>query len=137
MNGNDAMQAKRKEAIDRMKSHCVDVLMSQTTWSEEEARAKLEENEYNVQSCVRIFMGMPAKKDVTSSNSSITPKTVNQHIYGNIRNMMDDASKRYEQRKLMEQRIQDAKEAYTRMAIENQNDRTSNTTDKPQESIEN
>lgn len=136
MNGNDAIQAKRKEAIDRMKSHCVDVLMSQTTWSEEEARAKLEENEYNVQSCVRIFMGMPAKKDVTSSQN-ITTKTVNQHIYGNIRNMMDDASKRYEQRKLMEQRIQDAKEAYTRMAIEKQNDRTSNTTDKPQESIEN
>lgn len=122
------ISTKRKEAVERMKTHCVEVLMSQTTWSEEEARAKLEENEYNVQACVRIFMGMPPKKDIETS-TSITSKTVNQHIYGNIRSMMDEASKRYEKRKIMEQRIQEAKETYAKIVLSQQNNANDDVSD--------
>lgn len=109
--GKETQQTVGKaEAVAQMKQHYVEVLMSQTTWSEDEARQKLEENGYNVHTCVRIFMGLPIS-EVPSK-----PKTVNQSIYQNIRGMMDDASRRYERKKAMEERIEAAKRAYVAAA---------------------
>ena len=104
-----AVKAKA-EAAEQMKQHYVEVLMNQTTWSEEEARERLEANSYNVHQCVRLFMGMPLKAET----QTVKPKTVNQGIYNHIRGMMDDASQRYERKKAMEARIEAAKEAYIR-----------------------
>lgn len=107
----DNNQAARKaEALEKMKNHYVEVLMNQTTWSEDESREKLEANDYNVQKCVRLFMGLSP----TAETSSVKPKTVNQGIYNHIRGMMDEASQRYERKKAMEARIEAAKEAYVR-----------------------
>lgn len=102
--------ASKAEALEKMKTHYVEVLMNQTTWSEEEAREKLEANGYNVQKCVRLFMGLPP----TAEAQSVKPKTVNQGIYNHIRGMMDEASQRYERKKAMETKIEAAKEAYLR-----------------------
>ena len=90
-----AVKAKA-EAAEKMKQHYVEVLMNQTTWSEDEAREKLEANDYNVHKCVRLFMGMPA----TAQSHAVKPNTVNQGIYNHIRGMMDDASQRYERKDL-------------------------------------
>jgi hypothetical protein len=109
-----AVKAKA-EAAEKMKQHYVEVLMNQTTWSEEEAREKLEANGYNVHTCVRLFMGMSP----TEEASTVKPKTVNQGIYNHIRGMMDDASQRYERKKAMEARIEAAKEAYIRSNQQN------------------
>lgn len=105
----------KAEAAEQMKQHYVEVLMNQTTWSEEEAREKLETNGYNVQKCVRLFMGLPP----TAEAQAVKPKTVNQGIYNHIRGMMDDASQRYERKKAMEARIEAAKEAYIRSNQQN------------------
>ncbi len=107
---DNKQMASKAEAVAQMKDHYVEVLTNQTTWSEEEAREKLEANGYNVQLCVRLFMGLPP----TAEASSVKPKTVNQGIYSHIRGMMDDASQRYERKKAMEAKIEAAKEAYIR-----------------------
>ena len=107
----------REEAMQRQKEHLVTVLMSQTTLTEDDARSRLEENGYNVQKCIRVFMGMPAEEKTTCGVGSASGKTVNQSIYGNIRSMMDEASFRYERRKEMEARIEMAKEAYLRSNV--------------------
>ena len=107
---DNRQMASKAEALEKMKTHYVEVLTNQTTWSEEEAREKLEANGYNVQLCVRLFMGLPPTAEV----SSVKPKTVNQGIYNHIRGMMDDASQRYERKKAMEAKIEAAKEAYIR-----------------------
>ena len=107
----DTNQAARKaEALEKMKNHYVEVLMNQTTWSEDESRERLEANDYNVQKCIRLFMGLPP----TAEAQSVKPKTMNQGIYNHIRGMMDEASQRYERKKAMEARIEAAKEAYVR-----------------------
>ena len=106
----NAQSARKAEALEKMKNHYVEVLMNQTTWSKDQAREKLEANGYNVQKCVRLFMGLSP----TAETSSVKPKTVNQGIYSHIRGMMDDASRRYERKKAMETRIEAAKEAYIR-----------------------
>ena len=60
----DNNQAARKaEALEKMKNHYVEVLMNQTTWSEDESREKLEANDYNVQKCVRLFMYASQSRD--------------------------------------------------------------------------
>jgi hypothetical protein len=94
-----------------MKEHYLEVLKGQTTWTEEEAKQKLEENNYNVQACIRTFMGLSAERPDMSSASKNT--TINQSIYSNIRGMMDNASYRYEKKKEMEAKLQAIRDAYS------------------------
>lgn len=115
-NDVSSVATKKDEALRQMKEHYVNVLMNQTTWNEEEAREKLEETGYNIQSCVRMFMGMPAEK--AGGDASSRTKTVNQEIYGNIRTMMDEASSRYEKRKALEEKL----EAYKQMMAQRRAD---------------
>lgn len=91
---------KREEAIEKVKAQCLDVLLKQTTWTEEEALEKLEENNYNVKACVRIFMGLPPMKEVSDTHSSL-----NQGIFSEIRGMMDEASERHERKKRYEEQM--------------------------------
>jgi len=100
-------KAKRYEEwkirrLSELKAECVRVVMSQTTWTEEEAISQLEEQRYNVQACVRIFMGMPPQKEKSSSYSS-----ANQGIFSEIRTLMDEAARKYEMKKRQEERIQE------------------------------
>lgn len=117
----------REEAVKKMREHYVEVLMGQTTWERDEATEKLGANGYNVQACVRLFMGLPA---VPSQPRANTSSTTNQAIYGNIRGMMDEASRRYERKKEIENRIQMAREAYQQAhstAVTTSDDTTSGT----------
>ena len=91
---------KREEAIEKVKAQCLDVLLKQTTWTEEEALEKLEANKYNVKACVRIFMGLPPLKEVSDTHSSL-----NQGIFSEIRGMMDEASERHERKKRYEEQM--------------------------------
>lgn len=95
------MMKQRELALERQKQHLLGVLMGQTTWDEGTAKQMLEEHKYNVQECVRVFMGMPAKKAVVEK-----PTTINQGIYSNIRGMMDDASRRHQVKQRMEAQLE-------------------------------
>lgn len=111
----EELRLRKEEQISKMKEHYLEVLRSQTTWTDEEAKQKLEENNYNVQACIRIFMGLPAERPNMSCSSNNT--SINQGIYSNIRGMMDHAAYRYEKKKEMEAKIQAMRDAYSEKQI--------------------
>jgi len=95
----------RTKRLAELKAECVRALMCQTTWTEEEATKQLEEQKYNVLACVRIFMGMPPDRKESTSCSSYA--STNQGIYSEIRLMMDEASRKYDQKKRREEKLQE------------------------------
>lgn len=96
----DDIAEARARHIERIKEQCVKVVVSQTTWSEDEARTQLEANNYNVKACIRIFMGMPPVKAGEKE-----PVSVNQGIFTEIRTLMDTASAAYERKKQYQERL--------------------------------
>jgi hypothetical protein len=66
-------------------------IMSQTTYSEQEAREKLHEFKGDFMKVLKNYMGIPDKKE----NKQI--KSVNQEIYKQIRHSLDQTMKEYRQ----------------------------------------
>jgi hypothetical protein len=66
-------------------------IMAQTTYSESEAREKLQEFNGDFMRVLKNYMGIPEKKD----NKQI--KSVNQEIYKQIRHSLDQTMKEYRQ----------------------------------------
>ena len=66
-------------------------IMSQTTYSEEETRKKLQEFNGDFMKVLKNYMGIPDKKE----NKQI--KSVNQEIYKQIRYSLDQTMKEYRQ----------------------------------------
>ena len=123
---NEEMKKKKEKYESEMKSHYISVLMSQTTYNEEEAKERLEANNYNVMEAVRDFMGINSsnkKQSVERINKdNKSAFTVNQGIYNHIRGMMDEASYRYEKQKQMEEKLQRIRENYQERVLEKQNE---------------
>lgn len=67
------------------------VVLSQTTYTEEEAIRKLAEYNNDVTSVIRDYMGIPQKKIKTEINH----KSINQEIYRQIRTNLDKSMKEY------------------------------------------
>ena len=68
------------------------IVMRQTNYSDEEALQKLAEHHNDVQGVVREYLTGSAAVKVRSEDSV---RSVNQLIYKEIRTMMDDAAKTY------------------------------------------
>jgi len=80
----------------------IDVVIRQTDYTEEKAIEKLKEHNNDIIAIVREYMsGSAIKKPQTID---ITNKSTNQQIYGEIRNLMDDAAKTYKAKKDFEER---------------------------------
>jgi len=80
----------------------VDVILRQTDYTEEKAVEKLKEHNNDIIAIVREYMcGSAIKKPHTIDTSN---KSTNQQIYGEIRNLMDDAAKTYKAKKDLEKR---------------------------------
>ena len=80
----------------------VDVVLRQTDYTEEKAIEKLKEHNNDIIAIVREYMcGSAIKKPHTIDT---TNKSTNQQIYGEIRNLMDDAAKTYKAKKDLEKR---------------------------------
>ena len=80
----------------------VDVVLRQTDYTEEKAIEKLKEHNNDIIAIVREYMcGSAIKKPQTIDTSN---KSTNQQIYGEIRNLMDDAAKTYKAKKDLEKR---------------------------------
>jgi hypothetical protein len=77
-----------------------DLIMRQTDYTSEVAEEKLKEHKNDVVAIIREYMlqGTIAKKEVE------VKKSVNQQIYNEIRNLMDDAALSYKQKKELEER---------------------------------
>lgn len=78
---------QKQDYINRMKVESVNMICRQTDYTEEEAREKLEKNNYNYQIVLNDYFGIkePPKKE----------QSTNQQIYGEIRNLMDTGAKRF------------------------------------------
>lgn len=75
-----------------MEDTYVKQIMSQTTYSEQEAREKLQEFNNDFMKVLKNYMGITEKKE----NNQI--KSVNQEIYKQIRYSLDETMKEYRQK---------------------------------------
>lgn len=80
---------QREEYINRIKVESVDMICRQTEYTEDEAREKLEKNNYNYQLVLNEYFGI--------KESPKKEKTINQQIYGEIRNLMDTGARNFRQ----------------------------------------
>ena len=83
---------------EQKKIYLRDVVMRQTEYTEEQALQKLQEFNFDVMAVVRDYMGISTK------NIEPPVKSVNQQIYGEIRNMMDCAASKYRIKKEMDEK---------------------------------
>ena len=83
---------------DKQKLYLIDVVMRQTDYDSKTAEDKLKEFDFNAVCVIRDFMGIDNKKKETAL------KSINQQIYGEIRNMMDDAASKYRIKKELEKK---------------------------------
>ena len=98
------LQEKRIEETCKM-------IMRQTDYSYEEAREKLIKENFNYLTVIQKYV----TGDTTQSRSGTTDKessskTVNQHIYSELRNFMDTAAVGYEQRKRRAEKLEKFRE---------------------------
>ena len=66
----------------------IGIIMRQTTYSHEEAKKALEENDNNYVAVIRGAFGI----NKANNNRSDSVKSINQDIYKNIRELMDGSS---------------------------------------------
>ena len=69
----------------------IDVIVRQTNYTEEQAIEKMKEHNNNALAIIREYMNGSS----TNAKKISEKATTNQQIYGEIRNLMDDAAKRY------------------------------------------
>jgi len=91
-----------------------DIVMRQTDYSEEQALEKLKEHNKDVIAIVREFMGVSTKTTKDTKNNNNT--SVNQQIYGEIRNLMDTAAASYKAKKEAEERYEQRRQLYIAQA---------------------
>ena len=77
------------------------LIMRQTDYDETTADLMLEKHNYDVMAVVREFLNPEPVEEKNSENDVVV--SANQQIYGEIRNMMDNASMNYRQQKEAEE----------------------------------
>jgi len=76
---------------DEIEKHVKSVL-SQTNYTEDEARFHLQQHNGDYMKVIRIFMGLPEKQE------SIKMKSVNQEIFRQMRIRLDESSREYREK---------------------------------------
>ena len=71
----------------------VQIVLRQTDYTEETAKNKLRENDYDHLKVIRAYLG------VTEKNTHLPVKSVNQEIYKQLRYRLDDNMRDYNSRK--------------------------------------
>jgi hypothetical protein len=77
-----------EKILDEKEKKVLEVVLRQTNLEDEEAKKMLEENDYNPILVIKKHFGIKEKKEERKIS-------INQGIYKSIREMMDDASKKY------------------------------------------
>lgn len=92
-NEEDIIVRRRLEehaaATSRILDELVQVVCRQTELTVEEARERLEKEKYNYMKVLNDYFGI---KEVVNENKT---SSTNQHIYSEIRNLMDTGAKKY------------------------------------------
>ena len=118
-------QLKNRDML--IKKELINLVMRQTTYSEDEAKEQLEKNKYNFHLVLKEFMTPNTTKQDTN-NKSIN---IQQTIYKEIRTMMDSASRkqRYQaefNRRMEEQKEEEQKKKKEEQKKENEQENISN-----------
>lgn len=106
----------------------IDIIIRQTDYSKEVAAEKLIEHKYNILSIVREYMSSSNKKVASEaeaqaqaeSQAQAQVKSTSQLIYGEIRNMMGNASANYRRKKEFEEYRQAQIQAHMQKQIQAQ-----------------
>ena len=96
------------------------MVMRQTTYTFDEAKDKLENNENNYIKVIKESMG------IYEQNKKPEIKSINQHIYKEIRGMMDTASSSYRVNQEQEKRKQEILEILKNKQLAEKNKQQSN-----------
>ena len=67
-------------------------VLAQTNYTEEIAKTKLQEFNYDLMRVLKDYMGIPEKKDITKI------KSINQEIYKQIRHTLDSSMREYREK---------------------------------------
>jgi len=98
----------------------IEMVMRQTTYTFDEAKDKLENNENNYIKVIKESMG------IYEQNKKPEIKSINQHIYKEIRGMMDTASSSYRVNQEQEKRKQEILEILKNKQLAEKNKQQSN-----------
>ena len=108
------VEMKKKVTKDDM---LIDIIIRQTGYSKEVAAEKLVEHKYNIHSIVREYM-LSTSKPLVKEEAQV--KSTSQLIYGEIRNMMGNASANYRRKKEFEEYRQAQIQAHLQKQIQAQ-----------------
>jgi len=92
---NITPEEKKTLYLEKKQQELIKMVMRQTDYDEEKTKEKLKEHHNNYELVIKEYMGVDIHKKKTTHYHS-----TNQAIYGEIRNMMDNAADNY--RKLQE-----------------------------------
>ena len=67
----------------------IQMILRQTDYSEEEAKNKLKDHNYDHISVIKAYLGITEKK------APVAQKSINQEIYKQLRHKLDDSMKSY------------------------------------------
>lgn len=99
----EAFIKQREFQITRIKEESVNMICRQTELSEDEAKKQLEEAKYDYMTVLNKYFGVEDKKKEQTGS-------INQQIYGEIRNLMDTGAKNFRLERERNEQIQKMKE---------------------------
>ena len=106
MNKEDQTDLQKK----RIEETCK-MIMRQTDYTYEESRDKLIRENFDYLTVIKNYIkGDTTESSLDTTNTESSTKTVNQHIYSELRNFMDTAAVGYEQRKRRAEKMEKFRE---------------------------
>ena len=83
---------KMYESITEPLNEVIQIVCRQTELTEEEARDRLEKEQYNYMKVLNDYFGI---KDTSKNKNRLSTLSTNQQIYGEIRNLMDSGARSF------------------------------------------
>ena len=95
INDNDISRENLKQLYDSITeplNELIQIVCRQTELTEEEAKDRLEKEQYNYMKVLNDYFGI---KDTSNNKNRMSTLSTNQQIYGEIRNLMDSGARSF------------------------------------------
>ena len=95
VNDNDISRENLKQLYDSITeplNELIQIVCRQTELTEEEAKDRLEKEQYNYMKVLNDYFGI---KDTSKNKNRMSTLSTNQQIYGEIRNLMDSGARSF------------------------------------------
>jgi hypothetical protein len=95
VNDNDISREnliKMYDSITEPLNELIQIVCRQTELTEEEAKIRLEKEQYNYMNVLNDYFGI---KDTSKNKNRMSSLSTNQQIYGEIRNLMDSGARSF------------------------------------------